>query len=48
VALDLVARRSRGRLASAGDVARLVGANPLANVFVALAWGYAGYHLFAF
>lgn len=48
VALDAVARRTRGRIATAEEVLRLVTAPVGANVVLVLAWAYAGYHLFAF
>lgn len=48
VALDVVARRTRGRIAAAEQLLRFVTAPLAANVVLVLAWAYAGYHLFAF
>ncbi len=47
VAVDLVARHSSGRLATAEELIRFVTAPMLANVILVVAWTYAGYHLFA-
>ncbi len=47
VLLDLVARRSGGRLANGEEFLRLITAPPATNVLLVVAWGYAGYHLFA-
>ncbi len=47
VLVDLVARRSRGRLADAGEMVRLVSGSTPANVVLTAAWAYAGWHLFA-
>ncbi|HWD56359.1 MAG TPA: hypothetical protein VG346_14630 [Acidimicrobiales bacterium] len=47
VAVDLIARRSAGRVATAGDFARFISTSPVANVALVAAWAFAGYHLFA-
>ncbi len=47
VLVDLVARRSGGRLATGEEFLRLITAPPAANVLLVAAWAYAGYHLFA-
>ena len=47
VFIDLVARRSEGRLATAEEVVRFVSTARLANVALVVAWVFAGYHLFA-
>lgn len=47
VAFDLVARRTEGRLANAEEVLRLVSRTRPARVVLAVAWAYAGWHLFA-
>lgn len=47
VGIDLLARRSAGRLANAEQLVRFVTAPMAANVVVVGAWTYAGYHLFA-
>jgi len=45
--VELVARRSEGRLARAGELVRLVSGPPLVNALLVVAWTYAGWHLFA-
>ncbi len=45
--IELVARRSDGRVASAGELAWLISAPPFVNVVLVVAWAYAGWHLFA-
>ena len=45
--VDLAARRSGGRLATAEEFARLVSGPPVANVALVAAWAFAGWHLFA-
>ncbi len=45
--VDLVARRSGGRLATAEEFVRLVSGPRLANVALVVAWTFAGWHLFA-
>ena len=47
VALDLWARRSAGRLATAEEFARFISTATLANFALIIAWAFAGYHLFA-
>lgn len=47
VMVDLVARRSRGRLANAEELVRLVSRPPLANIVLIAGWTFAGWHLFA-
>ncbi|MGD0391933.1 MAG: hypothetical protein ABSC41_04760 [Acidimicrobiales bacterium] len=47
VLVDLTARRSRGRLADAGELVRFVSGSTLANLVFSAAWAYAGWHLFA-
>ena len=47
VVVDLVARRSGGRLATAGELVRLTSGSTLANVVLTAAWAYGGWHLFA-
>ena len=47
VAVDLVARRSAGRVATAGEFARFISTSPVANVALIVAWAFGGYHLFA-
>jgi len=45
--VDLVARRSDGRLANAEELVRFVSTPAWANVVLIAAWLFAGYHLFA-
>ena len=47
VCIDLLARRSEGRVATAEEFVRFVSTSPVANVALAAAWVFAGYHLFA-
>jgi hypothetical protein len=47
VAVDLVARRSAGQLATAEEFARFISTAAVANVVLIAAWAFAGYHLFA-
>ena len=47
VLVDLTARRSRGRLADAGELVRSVSGSALVTVVLSAAWAYAGWHLFA-
>jgi hypothetical protein len=48
VLVDQAARRSRGGVADAGDLIRLISRPRAANVVLVVAWAYAGWHLFAF
>lgn len=45
-AAELVARRSNGRLATAEELLAVLSGPPPARIFLAGAWGYAGWHLF--
>ena len=47
VAVDLVARRSHGRLATAEELVRFISTASVANFVLIVAWAFAGYHLFA-
>lgn len=47
VVLDLVARESDGRLATAEEVLRLISETRPARILLIAAWAYAGWHLFA-
>jgi hypothetical protein len=47
VVIDLAARSSDGRLATAEELVRFVSTSRVANVVLVLAWIFAGYHLFA-
>ncbi|HXZ61726.1 MAG TPA: hypothetical protein VEG62_03210 [Acidimicrobiales bacterium] len=47
VLVDLVARRSDGRLATGEEVIRFISTPAWANVVLIAAWLFAGYHLFA-
>jgi hypothetical protein len=47
VAVDLIARRSAGRVATAEEFARFISTSVVANVALIAAWAFAGYHLFA-
>ena len=47
VVVDLLARRSDGRVATAEEFARFISSAALANVALIAAWAFAGYHLFA-
>ncbi len=45
--LDLVARRSDGRLADAEELLRFISTSQVGKVLLVIVWSYAGYHLFA-
>jgi hypothetical protein len=45
--VDLLARRSAGRVATAEEFARFISSATVANVALVAAWAFAGYHLFA-
>jgi hypothetical protein len=47
VLIDLAARRSGGRWASAEEFVRFVSTSAVANVALIAVWVFAGYHLFA-
>jgi hypothetical protein len=47
VGIDLVARRSDGRLATAEEFFRFVSTSTVAHLLLVAAWVFAGYHLFA-
>jgi hypothetical protein len=47
VVVDVGARRSAGRFATAGEFVRFISTSPVANVVLIAAWAFAGYHLFA-
>jgi hypothetical protein len=47
VVIDLVARRTDGRLATAEELVRFATSSRVANVAFVVAWTFAGYHLFA-
>jgi len=47
VAVDLFARRSAGRVATAEEFFRFISTSALANVALIAEWAFAGYHLFA-
>jgi hypothetical protein len=47
IAVDVAARRSAGRMATANEFARFISTSPVANVALMAAWAFAGYHLFA-
>ena len=47
VAVDVAARRSAGRVATAEEFARFISTAWAANVALIAAWAFAGYHLFA-
>lgn len=47
IVIDQVARRSRGRLATAEEFTRFTSTAPWANLALIAAWTLAGYHLFA-
>jgi hypothetical protein len=47
VAVDLIARRSAGRVATAEEFARFISTAAGVNVVLIAAWAFAGYHLFA-
>jgi len=45
--IDLMARRSHGRVANAEELVRFVSTATVANIALIAAWAFAGYHLFA-
>jgi hypothetical protein len=47
VAVELVARRSAGRVATAEEFARFISTATMANIALIAVWAFAGYHLFA-
>lgn len=47
VAVDVLARRSGGRVATAEEFVRFISSTVVANLFFVAAWAFAGYHLFA-
>jgi hypothetical protein len=47
VAIELVARRSAGRIANFEELLRLMSRPVTARIFLVAAWTYAGWHLFA-
>lgn len=47
VLIDVVARRTDGRMARADEFVRFISTSPVANVALIVAWTFAGYHLFA-
>ena len=47
IAVDLVARHSNGRFASAEEFVRFISTATLVNLVLIVAWAFAGYHLFA-
>lgn len=47
VVVDLAARRSDGRVATAEEFIRFISTASVANVALIAAWAFAGYHLFA-
>jgi hypothetical protein len=47
VLIDVVARRTDGRMARADEFVRFISTAPAARVALMLAWTFAGYHLFA-
>jgi hypothetical protein len=47
VVVDLLARRSDGRVATAEEFARFISSAAPANVALIATWAFAGYHLFA-
>jgi hypothetical protein len=47
VVVDLLARRSDGRVATAEEFARFISSAAVANVALIAVWAFAGYHLFA-
>jgi hypothetical protein len=47
ILLDLLARRSAGRLATSEEFVRFISTATLANLALIVAWAFAGYHLFA-
>ncbi len=47
IAIDQLARRSGGRIADAEEVLRFISTATPVKVLLVVAWGFAGYHLFA-
>jgi hypothetical protein len=47
VLIDVIARRTGGRMARADEFARFISTAPAANAALTLVWAFAGYHLFA-
>ena len=47
VLIDMAARRSDGRQANAEEFVRFISTSRVANLALIVAWGFAGYHLFA-
>jgi hypothetical protein len=47
VLVDVAARRSRGRLATAEELARLISRPRSAHILIVAGWTFAGWHLFA-
>jgi hypothetical protein len=47
VVVDVAARRSGGRFATAEEFGRFISTARVANVVLIAAWAFAGYHLFA-
>jgi hypothetical protein len=47
VLIDLVARRTDGRMARADEFVRFISTAPAAKVALVVVWAFAGYHLFA-
>jgi hypothetical protein len=47
IGVDVFARRSAGRVATAEELARFISTATLANAALVAAWAFAGYHLFA-
>jgi hypothetical protein len=47
IAIDQLARRSGGRIANAEEMLRFISTATPAKVLLVVAWGFAGYHLFA-
>jgi hypothetical protein len=45
--VEVVARRSEGRMATAGDLVRLISRPTAASLVLVALWTYAGWHLFA-
>jgi hypothetical protein len=47
IVIDVVARRTHGRVATVEELVRFISTSWIANVVVVFAWTFAGYHLFA-
>ena len=45
--VDLMARRSEGRVATAEELVRFISTSTVAHIALIAAWAFAGYHLFA-